>query len=82
MWRESGWFPGLVDKTSGGGEKTVHVACGFGPDGPQPPARGECLKEFVSGVGGIGHNLSSTLQSPGGVKVLERRQIAANHLLC
>ena len=36
----------------------------------------------MSGVGGVSHNLSSTLQSPGGVKVLERRQIAANHLLC
>ena len=24
---------------------------GFGPDGPQPPARGQCFKKFVSRVG-------------------------------
>ena len=61
-----------------------NCSCGvrFWPDGPQPPTRGECLKEFVSGVGGISHNLSCTPQGPGGVQVLERRQIAANHLLC
>ena len=40
----------------------------------QPPARGECLKEFVIGVGGISHNLPCT--------VLERWKISANHLLC
>ena len=33
----------------------------------------------MSGVGGISHNLSCTPQGPGGVQVLERRQIAANH---
>ena len=26
------------------GEETVQVAGGFGPDGPQPPARGESSK--------------------------------------
>ena len=36
----------------------------------------------MSGVGGISHNLSCVPQGPGGVQVLERRQIAANHLLC
>lgn len=44
--------------------------------------RGECHKQFVSGVGGVGHNLTCTLQGPGGVQVLERWKIAANHLLC
>ena len=33
------------------------MVCGFGPDGPQLPARGEGFKQFVSGVTGIGYNL-------------------------
>ena len=36
----------------------------------------------MSGVRGVSHNLSSSPQGPGGVQVLERWQIAANHLLC
>ncbi len=35
-------------------KKTVLMARGFDPDGPRPPTRGECLKQFVSGVGGVG----------------------------
>ena len=27
---------------------------GFGPDGPQSPAKGESLRKFVSGMGGVG----------------------------
>ncbi|KAK0132158.1 hypothetical protein N1851_033044 [Merluccius polli] len=46
----------------------------------EPPTRGECLKEFVSGVGGISHNLSCTPQGPGGVQVLERRQSSRNQV--
>ena len=33
-------------------------------------------------MGWISHNFSCTPQGPGGVQVLDRRQIAANHLLC
>lgn len=62
--------------------KLFFTLCGFGPDGPQPPARVETFKEFVSRVGGVGHNLSRSPQSPGGMQVLEGRQIAADHLLC
>ncbi len=36
----------------------------------------------MSKVGGVGHNLSCMPQGPGGIQVLERWQIAANHLLC
>lgn len=50
------------------------MAGGFSPDGLQPLAGGECVKQFVSRVRGVGHNLSW--------KVLEVCQIAANHLLC
>ena len=35
----------------------VEVARGFGPDGVQPPARGEWGEQFVSRVGGVGHNM-------------------------
>ncbi len=58
---------GLVDEASSRWEKTVLVAGGFGPDGLQPPARGEGLKWFVSGVGGVGHNFLRTLQGPEGI---------------
>ena len=37
-------------------EETVHVAGGFGPDGSQPPARGESDKKSVTTMGGVGHN--------------------------
>jgi len=50
--------------------KKLFLWRGFGPDGPQPPARGECLKEFVTRVGGISHNFPCTPQCPGGVLVL------------
>src|SRR4029434_7943687 len=42
--------------------------------------RGKYLKEFVTRVGGVGHNLTCTPQGPGCIQVLERFQIAANHL--
>lgn len=58
---------GLVDEACSRGEETVPVSGGFGPDGPQPLARGEGLKETVSGVGGVGHNLTCT-----GVQILPR----------
>ena len=32
----------LVNQAYCRGEETVLVARSFGPDGPQPPARGEC----------------------------------------
>lgn len=38
-------------------------------------------KKFLSRVGGFGLNLSLRLHVPGVVQVLERWQIAANHLL-
>ena len=52
-------------------EKAVFVARGFGFEGPQPPSRGEHLKEFVSGVWGVIYNLFCRLQGPGGLQVLE-----------
>ena len=39
-------------------KRVFFVVWGFGPDGPQPPVGGECLKEFRPGVGEVGHNLS------------------------
>ena len=73
---------GLVDEANCRWEETVFLARGFGPDGPQPPARGKCFKQFMSGVRGVGHNLSCTPPDPGGIQVLERWQIAAKHPLC
>jgi len=35
----------------------------------------------MSTVGGVDHNLTCSPQGPGGVQVLERWQIAADHLL-
>ena len=75
------WSLGLVEEANSGREETVFVACGIGPDGPQPSAGGEQLEQGVSRVGGVGHNLSRSPQGPRGVQVLEGRQIAANHLL-
>ena len=62
--------PGLVDKANCSREKAGLVAWGFGPDGPQPPAGGKYLEEFVTRVGGIGHNLTCTPQGPRGEQVL------------
>ena len=56
--------PGL-DEEATRQEETFLVALDFGPDGPQPPARGKCFKQFVSGVGGISHILSCSPQGPG-----------------
>src|SRR4029434_2359881 len=42
---------------------------------------GKDLKEFVTWVGGIGHNLTCPPQGPRGEQVLKRWKIAANHLL-
>ena len=52
------------------------MARGIGPDGAQPPARGEGGEQFVSRVGGVGHYLPCPPQ------VVEGWQIAADHLLC
>ena len=55
---ESVGVPGFVNEASCRGKEAVLVVWGFGPYGPQPPARGEILKEFVSssmdGGGGDG----------------------------
>lgn len=66
-------FLGLNDETGSRKEKIVLVVRDFGPDGPQPPAGGEFFKQFLTGLGGVAHNLNCTPQSPGGVQVLERR---------
>ena len=42
--------PGFVEEASCGWEEAVLMAGGFGPDGPQPPARDECLREFLLGL--------------------------------
>ncbi|KAK5614887.1 hypothetical protein CRENBAI_010337 [Crenichthys baileyi] len=63
-------------------EEAVFVARGFGPDGPQPPARGESLIQFVSKVGGVSCDLPCSPPSPGGIEFMKRRKIAANHPLC
>ena len=72
--------PGLVDKANCSREEAGLVARGFGPDGPQPPAGGKYLKEFLTRVGGSGHNLNCPPQGPRGEQVLKRWKIAANHL--
>ena len=59
----------------------VHLLRGFCPNGPQPPARGECLKKFVSGMGAVDNNLTCRPQGPWGVQVPEGWQIAVDHLL-
>ena len=53
----------------------------FGFGGPQPSARGEWLKQSVSRLGGVGHNLPRSPLGPRSVQVLEGRQIAADYLL-
>ena len=57
------------------------MAGGFGPDGPQLPARGESLQKSVSGMGGVGHNPTCTPQSPGAVQVLKGWKVAASRHL-
>ena len=37
---------------------------------------------MVSGMGGVGHNLSCPPQGPGGVQLLEGGKVAADRLLC
>ena len=61
--------------------ETVHVAGGFGPDGPQPPARGDSDKKSVTGTGGVCCNPTCMSKSPGAVQVLKEWSVAANHLL-
>lgn len=51
--------PGLV----------IEASCRPEEAGPQPFARGENLKQFVSGMAEISCNLSCSHQSPGGVQV-------------
>ncbi|MEQ2293351.1 hypothetical protein AMECASPLE_032469 [Ameca splendens] len=55
-WKVSMGDQGLVNVASCRREEAVFVARGFGPDGPQPPARGESLKLFVFSVGGVSCN--------------------------
>ena len=71
---------GLVNEASCRWEETV-LAEVLVLDGPQPPARGESLQKFVSKMKEADNNLTCTPQGPWGVQVLERRQIAAAHLL-
>jgi len=52
-WSATVGLSSLVDEANSRWEEAIFVARGFGPEGPQPPARGECLKEFVSRVGGV-----------------------------
>ena len=72
----------MFRKAGRGEEETVQVVRGFGPDGAQPPARGEVGEQCVSRVAGVGHYLTSPTQGPGGMQVVEGWQIAADHLLC
>ena len=59
---------GLVEEANSGSEETVFVASGIGPDGPQPSAGGEWLKQSVQG----GRSLPRSPQGPRGVQVLDR----------
>lgn len=53
--------PGLVDKAGNSLEGFgIGFGFGFGPPG------GEHFKGFMSRVGGVGHDLSCSLQRPGG----------------
>ena len=61
---KSVWALGLVEEASSGWEESVFVAWGFGPDEPQPSTGGEWLKQSVSRVGGVGHNLPRSPQGP------------------
>lgn len=44
-------------------KKTILMARGI-TDGPQSPARGESLKKFVSGMGGVGGYFTCMSQGP------------------
>lgn len=48
--------PGFVDETNSSRKETVLVVSGFGPDGAQPPARGE----FFQGPGVLANCSRST----------------------
>ena len=75
------WGSGaVVDEASCRREETVFAAGGFGLDRPQPLTGGECFNEYKSGVGGVQHDLPCMPQCPGGMQVLEGRQVAADHL--
>ena len=58
------WTLGLVEEANSWRENIFFVAWGIGPDGPQPSARGQWLKQGVSMVGGVGHNLPRPPQGP------------------
>ena len=70
--------PGLVKDPNWRRKETVHEAGGIGPDGQQPPARGESVKKSLTGMGGVGRSPTCTPQSPGAVQVLKERKVAAN----
>ena len=55
--------------------KKLFLWRGFGPDGPQPSAGVEWLKQSVSRVRGVGHNLPRSPQGPRGMQVLEGRLV-------
>ena len=69
--------PRPVKDPSCRGEETVHVVAGFGPDGPQPPARGENDKKSVTRMGGVCRNSTCTPQGPGAVQVWKGWKVAA-----
>lgn len=73
------WVLSIVNEASCGWKETAFVAGGFGIDGTQPPARGECLEKFVSRVR-VCHNLNCLFQGPGSVQVMKGWQIAANYI--
>ncbi len=75
------WVLGIVNTGSYGCKETLFVAWGAGPDGPQPSARRECFRKFVSRVRNVHHNLNRPLQGPGSVQVLKRWKIASDYLL-
>jgi len=66
-------------------EEAACVAGGLGPDGPQPPARGEGLKQFVTRVRGVSCNLPCSLQGPGSKQVKQvlegRRTLSAERMV-
>ncbi len=75
------WILGVVNKGSYGWKKTIFVAWGPGPDGPQSSARRKCFKKIVSRVRSVSHNLNRPLHDPGSVQVLKRWKVASDYLL-
>ena len=73
---------GTVQQADCSGEEAVLVARGPGPDGPEPLARREGPKEIMSWMRGVGYNPGCPPPGPGDVQLLERREVAADHLLC